>query len=130
MLRVVAKHADQWNTFGTPELFRHKINVLGEHCGEVGRDLDEIEVSWAGMALVTDSKEAREQAVRGMAEAFGRPVEEVEPGLLVGEAQLVRDRIHRLNEAGVTHFILIANSPYNLDSIRRFAEEVMPEFRS
>ena len=130
MLRVVAKHADQWNTFGTPELFRHKIGVLGEHCSAVGRNIDEIEVSWAGMGLVTDSKEVKEQMVRGMAEAFGRPVEEVEPGLLVGEAGLVRDRIHKLIEAGVTHFILIANSPYNLDSIRRFAEEVMPEFRS
>jgi alkanesulfonate monooxygenase SsuD/methylene tetrahydromethanopterin reductase-like flavin-dependent oxidoreductase (luciferase family) len=104
--------------------------VLGEHCGEVGRNLDEIEVSWAGMALVTDSKQLRDQMVRGMAEAFGRPVEEVEPGLLVGEAAMVRDRIHKLIEAGVTHFILIANSPYNLDSIKRFAEEVMPEFRS
>ena len=129
MLRVVAKHADQWNTFGTPELFRHKIDVLGEHCGAVGRNIDDIEVSWAGMGIVTDSKEVKEQMVRGMAEAFGRPVEEVEPGLLVGEAELVRDRIRKLIEVGVTHFILIANSPYNLDSIRRFAEEVMPEFR-
>lgn len=130
MLRVIAKHADQWNTFGPPELFRHKINVLGEHCNEVGRNLDDIEVSWAGMGLVTDSKELKEQMVSGMAEAFGRPVEEVEPGLLVGEAELVRDRIRKLIDVGVRHFILIANSPYNHDSIRRFAEEVMPEFRS
>jgi F420-dependent oxidoreductase-like protein len=130
MLRVIAKHADQWNTFGSPELFRHKIKVLAEHCNEVGRDLGDIEVSWAGVGLVTDSKEVKEQVVRGMAEAFGRPAEEVEPGLLVGEAEMVRDRIRKLIDAGVTHFILIANSPYNLDSVRRFAQEVMPEFRS
>jgi hypothetical protein len=35
-----------------------------------------------------------------------------------------------LIEAGVTHFILIANSPFDHGPIRRFAEEVMPEFRS
>jgi F420-dependent oxidoreductase-like protein len=128
-LRVVARHADQWNTFGTPELFRHKINVLGEHCAAVGRSLDEIEISWAGAALVTDSKEERDAVVRGMAEAFGRAPEEVEPGLLVGSASEVRDRISSLVEVGVTHFIIIANAPFNHDSIRRFAEEIIPSFR-
>ena len=38
MLKVIAKHADQWNTFGPPELFRHKIGVSSEHCRAVGRD--------------------------------------------------------------------------------------------
>jgi len=128
-LRVVAKHADQWNTFGTPELFRHKINVLGEHCAAVGRNLDDIEISWAGAALVTDSKEERAAVVRGMAEAFGRAPEEVEPGLLVGSANEVRDRINSLVEVGVTHFIMIVNAPFNHDSVRRFAEEVMPTFK-
>jgi F420-dependent oxidoreductase-like protein len=130
MLRVVARHADQWNTFGSPALFRHKLNVLGEHCASVGRNLDEIEVSWAGFMLVTDSKEEREAAVGRMAEAFGQPPENVEPGLLVGPSSEIRDRVHALIEAGVTHFISIANAPFNHDSLRRFAEEVIPEFRS
>jgi F420-dependent oxidoreductase-like protein len=130
MLRVVAKHADEWNTFGPPPLFRHKLNVLGEHCASVGRSLDEIEVSWAGFMLVTDSREEKEAAVRRMAEAFGQPPENVEPGLLVGPPGEIRDRIHALVEAGVTHFISIANAPFNHVSLRRFAEEVIPEFRS
>jgi F420-dependent oxidoreductase-like protein len=129
MLRVIAKHADQWNTFGPPELFRHKLGVLGEHCSEVGRDIGEIEVSWAGAALVTDSKEEAAELARGMAEAFQAPVEQVEPGLLVGTASEVRDRVNRFIEAGVTHFITIANPPFDHTSIRRFAEEIMPEFR-
>lgn len=128
-LKVVAKHADQWNTFGSPEVFRHKINVLGEHCSKVGRNLDEIEISWAGAALVTESKEERSAVVESMAQAFGLPVDVVEPGLLVGDASEVRDRINQFIEEGVTHFILIGNAPFNHDSIRRFAEEVMPSFR-
>ena len=130
MLRVVAKHADQWNTFGPPPLFRHKLNVLGEHCAAVGRNLDEIEVSWAGFMLVTDSKDEKEAAVRRMAEAFGQPPENVEPALLVGSSAEIRDRIHAYVETGVTHFIGIASAPFNHDSLRRFAEEVIPEFRS
>ena len=128
-LRVVAKHADQWNTFGPPALFRHKLAVLGEHCAAVGRNLEDIEISWAGAAAVTDSKDAKQAVVNAMARAFGRPAEEVEPGLLVGSAGEVRERIERFVEAGVAHFIMIANTPFNHDSLRRFAEEVMPSFR-
>jgi F420-dependent oxidoreductase-like protein len=128
-LKVVAKHADQWNTFGTPALFKHKLDVLGEHCARVGRNRDEIEVSWTGAAHLTESREERDAVVNAMAGAFGRTAEEVEPGLLVGTASEVRDRIHGFVDAGVTHFIIIANPPFNHDSIRRFAQEVMPGFR-
>ncbi|WP_229073435.1 TIGR03560 family F420-dependent LLM class oxidoreductase [Actinoplanes sp. DH11] len=38
MLRVVAEHADQWNTWGRPDLIAQKSAVLGRHCAEVGRD--------------------------------------------------------------------------------------------
>ena len=42
---VVARHADMWNTFGTPETFRHKIEILADHCSHIDRDPDEIEKS-------------------------------------------------------------------------------------
>ena len=129
MLRVIARHADQWNTFGPPELFRHKIGVLKQHCEEIGRNFDEIEVSWAGTLLVTESVQEKQEVVARMAQAFGTTPEAVEPGFLVGPASEIRDRIHRYIEAGVTHFIGIANPPFSHVSIRQFAEEVIPEFR-
>jgi F420-dependent oxidoreductase-like protein len=130
MLRVVARHADIWNTFGSPEVFRHKIKVLKEHCAAVGRNFDEIEVSWAGSMLVTDSATEREELVGDMARAFGSSPEQVEPGFMIGSPSEIRDRIHRWLDAGVTHFIPIARPPYDQRSLRRFAEEVIPEFRS
>lgn len=42
-LRIVAEHADAFNTFGPPENFAHKNQVLSDWCHEVGRDPDEIE---------------------------------------------------------------------------------------
>lgn len=46
-LRVVAKYADIWNyTGGTVEEFTHKVGVLREHCADVGRDPDEITLSY------------------------------------------------------------------------------------
>ena len=44
-LGIVARHADMWNSFGPPALFRHKIVKLGEHCQRIGRDPDTIEKS-------------------------------------------------------------------------------------
>jgi F420-dependent oxidoreductase-like protein len=129
MLRVIAKHADQWNTFGPPELFRHKLGVLGEHCAAVGRDLGEIEVSWAGSARITDSQSKKRELVERMAQAFGQTPEAVEPGLLVGTVEEVRDRVSQFIDAGVTHFIIIANAPFDHETIRLMGEEVIPGFR-
>ena len=42
-LRLVAEHADAWNTFGPPASFRHKNQVLDEWCADVGRDPADIE---------------------------------------------------------------------------------------
>ncbi len=42
-LRLVASHADAWNTFGPPESWAAKNRVLDEWCGKVGRDPAEIE---------------------------------------------------------------------------------------
>jgi F420-dependent oxidoreductase-like protein len=44
-LGIVAQHAQMWNTFGTPEVFRHKIARIEDHCERVGRDPAAIEKS-------------------------------------------------------------------------------------
>ncbi len=42
-LRLVAQHADLWNTFGPPESWAHKNRVLDDWCEKVGRDPSAIE---------------------------------------------------------------------------------------
>jgi alkanesulfonate monooxygenase len=46
-LRLVAKYAQACNLFASPEL-AHKLEVLREHCVDVGRDYDEIEKTVMG----------------------------------------------------------------------------------
>lgn len=41
-LRLVAKYADGCNLFGDPETQRQKLNILKQHCSEVGRPYEEI----------------------------------------------------------------------------------------
>jgi probable F420-dependent oxidoreductase len=44
-LRLVARHADIWHGFGSPETLAHKNEVLDTWCAEIGRDPAEIERS-------------------------------------------------------------------------------------
>ena len=43
-LRLVAEHADAWNTFGPPDELRgRRTRVLDEWCAQLGRDPRQIE---------------------------------------------------------------------------------------
>lgn len=42
-LKLVAEHADAWNTFGPPENFAKKNDILDTWCDEVGRDRSAVE---------------------------------------------------------------------------------------
>ena len=55
-LRIVARHADIWHTFAHGDELRHKLEVLSSHCTEVGRAIDDIELS---VHLATDRPEDR-----------------------------------------------------------------------
>src|SRR5690606_38691825 len=46
-LRIVARHADCSNFGGSLEQWAHKRDVLREHCAAVGRDPDEIRMTWS-----------------------------------------------------------------------------------
>jgi len=46
-LRVVARHATHSNWGGNPNEWAHKRDVLREHCADVGRDPDEITMTWS-----------------------------------------------------------------------------------
>ena len=43
MLRLVAEHAQMWNTISAIEDFRRKSAIIDEHCRRIGRDGSEIE---------------------------------------------------------------------------------------
>jgi len=57
-LRLVAEHADAWNTFGPPETYAHKNAVLDEWCAQLGRDPATIERTVGIPAHEVDDAEA------------------------------------------------------------------------
>ncbi|HET8593985.1 MAG TPA: TIGR03560 family F420-dependent LLM class oxidoreductase [Intrasporangium sp.] len=84
MLRLVARHADEWNMWATPETIRERGAILDRHCEQVGRDPSSIKRSTQALVRLTDSPfEAKEfvasvggrPTVAGPAEQFGEVVE-------------------------------------------------------
>ena len=45
MLKIVARYADVWNAFGTPEEMRERNQMLDDYCREIGRDPDTLDRS-------------------------------------------------------------------------------------
>ena len=51
-LRLVAQYADAANLMGGVEVVRHKLQVLERHCNDVGRDINEIEITYLAPVLL------------------------------------------------------------------------------
>ena len=45
MLKIVARYADTWNAFGTPEEMRQRNQMLDDYCRDIGRDPETLDRS-------------------------------------------------------------------------------------
>lgn len=96
LLRVAAKHADEWNAPGLgmePEEFARLSGVLDEHCEAVGRDPSEI---------------------RRSVQLFIFPERE-------GEADSLPETVAGFEEAGAEHVVVSFYSPPTRDLLERIA---------
>ena len=129
LLSIVARHANIWNSTGDAERMGHLVGAINRHCDLVGRDPDEIEKT-VMIALCYRASAERERAtMEAVAAISGKRPEETREQILIGDKQECLDTIERYTKAGITHFILLARAPYNLEEFQRFAEEVIPAFR-
>ncbi|MCD2187069.1 LLM class flavin-dependent oxidoreductase [Actinomycetospora soli] len=112
MLGVVARWADEWNTWSTPEVFAHKSAVLDEHCERIGRDPREIRRSTQAVFLID-----------GTAPGSRSPV-------VAGSVAQIVDTIGRWREAGLDELIVPAirdDVGPGRELLGRFATEIRPQ---
>ncbi|MEY2566527.1 MAG: hypothetical protein QOE35_1056 [Actinomycetota bacterium] len=126
-LRVVARHADRSNFGGKPEEFAHKTEVLKRHCKDVGRDYDEIEKTWSPEVYVRETEKEIEDG--GSKSFWGEPLESWAAGNLVGTPEQVAERIRTYMDLGCTSFMPWCSDYPSDQTMRLFAEKVIPEFR-
>lgn len=125
-LRLVAQHADVWNGIGTLSELSHKIKVLQTHCNDVGRRFEEIRLT-AGTPLIPTA--IYERWTERNAERRAISIDELRSQTIGGTAEYMRSAVQAYSDAGFTELILMMNTPYDWDTIERFAKEVAPEFR-
>ncbi len=126
-LRVVARHATHSNFGGKPHEWAHKRDVLRGHCTAVGRDPDEITMTWSPEVFIRDS--ADEVAAAGSRSFWGEPVESWTEGNLVGTPEQVCEKIRAYVDLGCAGFLPWCADYPDTETLRLFGEKVLPEFR-
>lgn len=127
-LRVVARYADRANFVGDEARYTRKCDILHEHCRAVGRDPDEITKTWLAECFIRDSEAELAADWRGV--WWDRPLERYRETNLVGTPDDVTEKVARYVELGCGGFVLWEYDVPTGESLGRFAEQVMPRFRT
>ena len=111
-LKLVAQYADISNVFGDAATARRKVEILGEHCHSLGRDLKSIVKTRLGGLLI---RETQAEAERAFAEYLKRVpnAEWARNSMLVGGPERVREQVEYFLDAGLDG--LIFNMPHTED---------------
>jgi alkanesulfonate monooxygenase SsuD/methylene tetrahydromethanopterin reductase-like flavin-dependent oxidoreductase (luciferase family) len=128
-LRTVARYADMWNMSGTPERVKHKIDVLDQHCADVGRDPAQIERTISCKLFLRDSEaEARRLLERSM-EQNQTPMSEIDDDVTfwVDTPERTVERLLEYRAMGVNTFIPEIPAPYDDETLTRLVTEVKPQ---
>ena len=128
-LKMVAKYADEWNAFGTPDEVRHKIEVLDGHCQAIGRDVNTIEKSVGIPLVMTRDSGKLDGMLAEMGRRRGIGLEEARDSMLWGSPDQVIAKLEAYREVGVTHMIFSQRAPYDIAMLELFAREVIPALR-
>ena len=109
MLRLTARWAEEWNTWGDPEEVRRRTGLFLAACEAVGRDAGELHRSAQAMVFFTPTAAARAAAQ-----------EHAVPGRsLVGDAQELIDQLSQYRELGVDEFAIPDFTLGNSEAERR-----------
>jgi F420-dependent oxidoreductase-like protein len=123
MLKLVARFADRWNCPAGYESFEHKFNVLKQHCKDLGRDVNTIDVSEQLLVCIGQNDAEVEQKWK-MAQGL-KPFSTT--GIKGTPKQLIEELKKRV-AMGITTFTIFFSDFAPPPTIELFAREVMPAF--
>jgi F420-dependent oxidoreductase-like protein len=123
-LRMVARYADEWNVWATPEIMAAKAKMLDEHCEREGRDPGAVQRSAVALLFLCDTE----------ADAASRRQGPLPRPSLVGTVGQLQEQLAAFVELGVDEVIV---PDFNLgppdrkdDVADRFLDEVAAPFRA
>jgi F420-dependent oxidoreductase-like protein len=116
-LRTVALRADGWNTSGPLADVRVRLDILEEHCADVGRDIARIEKTISFPIVLRDDRAAAEAVYGAMLAHNG--VESMESEPLLGSPTEVADTLRGYAALGFETVIVRMPAPYDRETIDR-----------
>ncbi|SVA76052.1 uncharacterized protein METZ01_LOCUS128906 [marine metagenome] len=119
-LKVVAQYADWWNDVMRPisDLSR-KLTILQQHCEAVGRDYNSIRKTLAPRFFIDKD---HKKAIR-MAEGKNTSGQ-----VIAGDPKAVCDQLYEIAEMGFDMVITTFPKFQELDDMKLFVDEVIPQF--
>ena len=137
-LKIVARHADVWNTtsFGgaIPTLER-KLAVLSAHCNTVDRSVEDIEQSWESLILCTRDEALEEKVASRLLPRAGPAGDRIESRedlrtyVPFGTPEECITAIKQRVELGITTFQFWFLDYPSHRGMELFADEVAPAFQ-
>jgi alkanesulfonate monooxygenase SsuD/methylene tetrahydromethanopterin reductase-like flavin-dependent oxidoreductase (luciferase family) len=120
-LRTTALRADAWNTSGTVDEVRAKVEILEQHCADVGRNPDEIERTISFPIVIRDTADDAQEAYTSSLERNGTDNMGDVP-IILGSPEVVAERLRPYVELGFRTVIVRLPSPYDPQTIERMSE--------
>lgn len=105
MLRLVAKHADRWNSYGSVDEMRARNEAIDRNCAEIGRDPGSIVRSLYGWPKIIGA----------------------DPW---SSAEVFIDVVERYRAAGITEFIFEPPANGQWATMERICDEIIPALRA
>lgn len=122
MLRLIARHAREWNQWSSPSGFSERSAALDAACEKEGRDPATVWRSTQALVMVTDSPEAEAKA-KAAAESTPQPV-------VYGPPERIAEAVGTWRSEGVDEVIVpdfaMPRGPARLDTYRALAEAFAP----
>ncbi len=117
-LKITAKHADEWNVWGTPQVLEQKMAILDRHCADVGRDPKAIQRSAVALLFMSDDQGHLEKM-----RAANIPMQHI-----IGTPEEIRERVQEYQALGVDELIVpgfnLGDVAQTIETLDRFIVDV------
>ena len=120
-LRIVARHADGWNTSGDVPTLKERLDILAGHCADAGRDMSEIELTVSFPTIIRQTVEEAEGVRRAQLAKNGIPEPEDIPTLM-GSPETIAETFRPYRELGFSTVIVRMPAPFDRETIDRLPE--------
>jgi F420-dependent oxidoreductase-like protein len=136
-LRIAAKYARYTNFDATPDVFRHKSEILARHCKDMGTDFAAIVRSANFNVIIGETEKDVADKLAWVrahyeplipADVLARSMDQIGAGPLVGTPEQIVERLAQSRDLGLAYAIsYFVDAAYDRGSIDLFAAKVIPE---